>query len=163
MTRAKLRAEDILGAYFARKPPAFALKYQRRTGRKAEGLRFEKKAQEMLCGLSDLYLPSPWIVYLTEGGRPNWCQPDGLDLNYRTGLITIVEIKYSHTRDSHAQLRGVYEPVVRRLFPRPAWGVRVVELVKWFDPDVKYPEPIEMIPNPLQHTSQKVGVHIWRP
>lgn len=163
MSRAKLKAEDILSAHFSRKPPAFAQRPARRTGRKAEGLRFEAKAQEMLRAKSDLYLPSPWIVYLTEGGRPNWCQPDGLNLDYRTGIVTIIEVKYSHTADSHRQLRGIYEPVVRHMFSRPWWGVRLVELVKWFDPDVRYPEPFDMCPDPFAHSGTRIGVHIWRP
>ena len=109
-----------------------------------------------------MYLPSPWLLYVVEG-RPLWCQPDGLHFDVAKGRITICEIKLKHTADSQRQLRGVYEPVVRRMFSRPGWGVSLVEVVKWYDPDVTYPEPHTLISDPFAHTGNKIGVYVWRP
>lgn len=154
--------DDIQSATFTRHVPAFARARPRSKGRKAEGLRYERKVQHVLEARSEWYLPSPWILYVV-GGRPHWCQPDGIHFDVSAGLITIVEIKLSHTPDAHRQLRGVYEPCIRRMFPRPAWGVRLVEVVRWFDPDVKFPEPTTMTADPFAVPAPGIHVCILRP
>jgi len=153
-------AAEIQSAHFC-PPPSFASRRSPKKGRKAEGLRFEAKAQKALCAESDLYLPGPWIIFIA-GGRPFWCQPDGLHFDVQRGVITIIEIKHSHTAEAHRQLRGTYEPVIRCMFPRPSWGVRLVELVHWFDPDIRFPEPIHLCPEPFAHSGPLIGVHVWR-
>lgn len=161
MTNRRYSLEDIQSAHFC-PPPSFATGTRARKGRKGEGLRYEAKVQQYLCELSDLYLPSPWIIYIVEG-RPQWCQPDGLHLDYKRGVVSIIEVKLTHTADAAKQLRGVYEPVVRRIFPRPAWGVRLIEVTRWFDPDIKFPEATSMAADPFAHSGSNIGVHIWRP
>lgn len=143
-------------------PPSFAQRRPPKRGRKAEGLRFEAKAQAYLAGKSLLYLPSPWIRYLVDG-KACWCQPDGLHFDLQRGRLTIVEIKYSHTAEAHRQLRGVYAQVIARMFPAHLWAVRLVEVVKWYDPDVRFPEATVSCSDPFKHDSTAIGVHIWRP
>ena len=161
MTKRFHLPDDIQSAHFCR-PPAFAQRAGKRIGRKGEGLRYEAKAQAELTLRSEWYLPGPWIIYLV-GGQPFWCQPDGLHFDIPRGIVTIVEIKLSHTSDAQRQLRGVYEPVIRRMFPRPSWGVRLIEVTKWFDPDVRFPEPTAMCADPFAHSGPAIGVHILRP
>jgi hypothetical protein len=161
MTKRFHLAEDIQSAHFCSKPPSFAGRQSAKRGAKADGLRYERKVQEVFYA-SDWYLPGPWILYVVAGA-PYWCQPDGLHFDLSRGHITVVEIKLKHTPDSQRQLRGVYEPVLRRIFARPAWGVSLVEVCKWYDPDIRYPERHEMISDPFNHFSTHIGVHILRP
>lgn len=161
MTKRFHLPEDIQSAHFCKVPPSFAVRQGKRKGAKGEGIRYESKVQALFSD-RDMYLPGPWILYVVEG-RPFWCQPDGLHFDINRGLITIVEIKLKHTADSQRQLRGVYEPVVRRLFPRPGWGVALVEVVKWYDPDIHYPEAHVMCADPFTHQGSKIGVHVCRP
>ena len=151
----------IQSAHFC-EAPAFSLRSRPRKGRKAEGIRFETKAQAYLEGKSEFYLASPWIIFIADG-KPHWCQPDGILLDPEAGILTIVEIKYSHCAEAHRQLRQVYAPVLGRIFPPHLWTFRLVELVKWYDPGVAFPEPVALCPDPFKHTGAKIGVHIWRP
>lgn len=154
-------ASTIQSAHFC-EAPAFSLRQRKRTGRKAEGIRFETKAQAHLEARNEFYLASPWIIFISDG-KPHWCQPDGICIDVAAGIITIVEIKYSHTAEAYRQLRQVYAPVLGRIFPPGLWTFRLVELVKWFDPSVVFPESVVMCPDPFTHRSERIGVHIWRP
>lgn len=154
--------EDIQSAHFCRAVPSFALRNGNRKGRKGEGLRYERKVQDVLTASSEWYLPSPWIIYVVAG-RPYWCQPDGIYFDVASGRIVICEIKLSHTPDAHRQLRGVYWPCLQRMFPQPAWRVHLVEICKWYDPDVKFPEHTLMCKDPFDHNNSVIGVHILRP
>lgn len=156
-----VREDAIQSVHFC-PPPAWALAHRAKRGRKAEGLRYERKALAYLEAKSEWFLPSPWLIYII-GGRPHWCQPDGLHFDLVRGIITVVEVKYSHTTDAYRQLRQVYRPVLGRLFPAPDWTIRLVEMVKWYDPDIRFPERTEMCPDPLRHDAECIGVHIWRP
>lgn len=162
MTKRFHLLEDIQSAHFCKEAPSFAARNARRKGAKADGIRYEEKAQQHFCDRSEMYLPGPWILYVVEG-RPFWCQPDGLHFDVQRGHITVCEFKLKHTPDSQRQLRGVYEPVIRRMFQRPAWGVSLVEICKWYDPDVTYPEQHHLIADPFNHFSPLIGVHIWKP
>jgi hypothetical protein len=161
MTGRAFTLEEIQSAHFTSEP-AFAGNRKAKKGRKAEGIRYEKKAQEHLCALSDYYLPSPWIIFIANG-KPHWCQPDGIHFDFNRGVLTIIEVKYSHTAEAQRQLRHVYAPVLRRMFPAALWTIRLVELVKWYDPDIKFPEKTVMCPDPFAHQLHAIGVHIWRP
>lgn len=162
MTKRFHLAEDVQSATICPRAPSFAVRTSARKGAKADGLRYERKVQDHLSALSDHYLVGPWILYVIEG-RPFWCQPDGLHFDVARGLVTIVEIKLRHTPEAQRQLRGVYEPVIRRMFPHPFWGVRLVEVCRWFDPDTRFPEPFTMIDEPLAHKSQTIGVCVCKP
>lgn len=155
----KFSEDDVQSAHFCTEPSF--VRTGRRRGRRADGLRYEKKANEHLCSLSDLYLPGPWIIYVVAG-KPYWCQPDGLNLDYKRGVVTIVEVKLNHTAEA-IKLRDVYEPVVRRIFQRPQWGVKLVEVTRWYDPDVPFPEATSLCARPFEHMANSIGVHIWRP
>ncbi len=135
------------------------------SGRKAEGIRYEFKAQEYLLCNSDFYLPSPWFYY-KGNNRLRWCQPDGLLFNFRTGHLIIVEIKYNHTSDAWWQLRKLYFPIIVRIFPPELWTISVLEVVKWYDPATHFPEQLRLIAKPDEAFGLPqgiTGVHIWRP
>lgn len=104
------------------------------------------------------YLASPWLRFTDEAGQ-HWCQPDGL-LHTPTGVI-IIEVKYQHTVDAYNQLRLLYEPVVSVLIPESR--LSVLEVVKWYDCDLVFPEPARLIRNIDEHSGHEFGVHIWKP
>lgn len=106
----------------------------------------------------EAYHPSPWVRFIDDSGQ-HWCQPDGL-LKLPHGLV-IVEFKYQHTVDAWAQLRMLYEPVVRVLYPEVP--LAVLEIVKWFDCAVKFPEPVKLVKDVAAHLTPEFGVHIWKP
>lgn len=104
------------------------------------------------------YLPSPWVRFVDVSGA-HWCQPDGI-LSLGHGL-TIVEFKYQHTIDAWSQLRLLYEPVINVL--HPGQPVRVLEIVKWYDCAIAFPEPVKLVKDVAAHLTGDFGVHIWKP
>ena len=152
-------AGRVLSANFA-KPPA--LRRKRYTGRRLEGVRYEKKVQEYLEGLyGDRYIPSPWLRFFA-GNKWRWCQPDGILLDFLHGVITVVEVKYQHTSDAWWQVRQLYIPVLRELFPEKLWRFEACEVVKWYDPATVFPENTVLALEPsMAHPAFKI--HIWRP
>lgn len=160
-----LPAGLVQWAQFAQRTPHFG-QPKRLTGRRLQGVKYERLVQSMLDKLwGYTYLPLPWLRFEGSSGV-HWCQPDGILFNLELGVLTIVEVKYQHTTDAWWQMRKLYEPVLRKLFPEELWEIKVLEVVKWFDPDVRWPEPIRMLSNPglAQHLEPGVtGVHIWKP
>jgi len=103
----------------------------------------------------------PWFIFQANGHpERRWCQPDAMIVNIRTGLITLVEIKLRHTSLAWWQLRHLYTPVIRTLFPAPNWEIAMVEIVRWFDPNIAFPERFKMLPDLTKVTSQGFHVHI---
>jgi hypothetical protein len=141
------------------KPPGFIYGRGAR-GARAGGIRYERKAQELLQHRYDgRYLPSPWIRFSTEGGF-RLCQPDGLLFDVKRGRLTVLEIKLKHTSDTYYQLLQFYVPVLAFLFPRALWEIRCCEIVKWYDPGVAFPFPTQLRENPEDSELDHIGVHI---
>lgn len=138
----------------------------KRTGRRLQGVKYEAKVQEMLIAkFTGNYLPSPWLYFKGSSGV-HWCQPDGLLFDVQNGIITIIEVKYQHTTDAWWQVRRLYEPVLREIFSEMLWDFRMLEIVKWYDPDVRWPEPLRLV-SEVEHAANldfdTTGVHIWKP
>lgn len=147
-------------AFLSDTPPSF-IKRSRYTGRRAEGVRYERKAQVMLKErYGQPYIPSPWLCF-SEDGRVRWCQPDGLLLYPRLNRGIILEIKYSHTPRAWWQVRKLYTPVLQKLMPGIEF--RACEIVKWFDPAVVFPEPTAFTDDPALMGADAFGIHIWTP
>lgn len=142
--------------------PSF-LRQSKPKGRRAQGLRYEKKVLEYLANSCHApLLPSPWIQFQeSETSKYRWCQPDGLLINPWKGIIILVEVKYQHTPDAWWQLRHLYGPVVSYLFPH--YEIRMAEVCKWYDPAISFPERIDMLPAVERAGVEKIGVHIWKP
>lgn len=144
------------------RPPFIA--HRKYKGRRAEGMRYERKIQaHLMFEYPEMYVPSPWLHFKAEGAdKFRWCQPDGLIVDLPRGIITCVEIKYSHTSDAWWQTRRLYIPVLESIFPPPSWTIQVCEVVKWFDPSTIFPEAVELASEP-NRPSKKFKVHICRP
>lgn len=116
------------------------------------------------------YVPSPWFRFancLDQFARSHsqsrhiaWCQPDGLDIDIKRGLITVVEFKLQHTSAAWWQTRRLYEPVVRRVFGG-LWDFAIVEIVKWYDPDVAFPERFSFISSLADAAPGRFHVLVW--
>lgn len=141
-------------------PPA--IRKKRYTGRRLEGIRYERKVHERLELLyGDRYMASPWLKFFAEG-KWRWCQPDGLLFDLKRGRITIVEVKYQHTSDAWWQVRQLYQPVLEQIFPKNLWEYDACEVVKWYDPVTLFPERVVLAQEVcMKHPAFKV--HIWRP
>ena len=154
-------AGEVLAASFATPP---AIRKRRYTGARLAGVRYERKVQEYLQTFyGDRYIASPWLRFFPreEGARWRWCQPDGILIDLAKGRITIVEVKYQHTSDAWWQVRHLYLPVLRKMFPEAYWEFDFCEVVKWYDPATPFPEKTVLAQEvSMKHPSFKV--HIWR-
>ena len=144
--------------------PQFIKPYKVR-GVRAAGMRYEKKVQRYLLDtFPHHYIASPWFTFeKNDGAKRIWCQPDGLLIDIRAGLITIIEVKLRHTSDAWWQTRQLYLPVVRRLFGTSRWDYNILEIVRWYDPDTLFPERYKLCPEIGNLPVDKFGVHIWKP
>lgn len=152
-------AGRVLSANFSTPP---AIRKRRYTGRRLQGIRYEKRVHEYLYSLyGEQYISNPWIKFFA-GGSWRWCQPDGLIFFPEAGRITIVEVKYQHTSDAWWQVRQLYQPVLASMFPEKLWHFDACEVVKWYDPATLFPERIVLAQEVgMKHPAFKV--HIWRP
>ena len=141
-------------------PPHFAKEWKR-GGRRGEGIRYERRVQGFLAGSYNWrYLAGPWFRYCRADGKLSWCQPDGLLFNFQEGIITIVEIKLSHTEKAWWQLRKLYEPVLRVAFPQPYWRFALLEVVSSCDPHKAFPERFGFVSRPHETAPGGLSVHI---
>ena len=124
-----------------------------------KGHAHERRVAEHLEG-NEWVVYGPWIEYCTQGGRISTCQPDFLVFNPSRGVITILEAKLRHCPEAYFQLRNLYAPLLKFLFP--AWEIRLQEVVRWYDRLEHFPgehvlrEKLLDAPPPHQ-----IGVHIF--
>lgn len=160
-----LAAVEVRGARILDKQPPF-IKRGKPSGRFAVGLRYEREVHEYLSllalGRPELeFLQSPWIEFTDRTGR-RWCQPDAVVLQRESKIGIILEVKYQHCSDAWFQLKELYFPVLRKIFPGFVFGL--VEVVHWHDPTVKFPERYDFTPDPLSvRHANLVSVHIYNP
>jgi hypothetical protein len=124
-------------------------------GAKRAGVLFENKVNDALTAKHSEYLSGLGFTFSDNGVR-GICIPDGV--LYDPGRLVIVEIKLRHCIDAWHHLRRLYAPVVSLAYQRP---VCCVEIVKYFDRNVKFPEPIKLIRSLEEATEGCLGVLIW--
>ncbi len=136
---------------------------RRSKGARAAGVRYERKAQEMLRRrFAETYVASPWFSFLNGSNeKRKYCQPDGLIIDIPHNRIIIVEIKLKHTDLAWWQTRHLYEPVIRAKLGGD-WDYSIVELVRWYDPATMFPERHMMLEEITAVKPGRFGVHIWR-
>lgn len=162
-----MQGQAVTWAQFAAEPPSF-IAGSKITGAKRQGLNYEKRAQlyietyiarnSSLPGIE--YVRSPWLCYKSLGnnGKLSYCQPDGIILQRDALRGVIVEIKLQHTSEAYFQTRHLYQPVLEKIFPEFTFSV--LEVTKWLDPHIKFPEPF-IHAESLLHFDAKFGVHIY--
>lgn len=167
-----LPAGFVVWAQFFPGEPPFT-KSSKPRGSRADGVRYETKTQEYLKqtvakeeGLE--LIQSPWLVFKSgsRDARDRFCQPDSLIVNKEAKHITIVEVKLQHTSFAWWQVRQLYEPVLRRIYTNHTFSA--LEIVKWLDPSVAFPETFYYAKSPLDRgeeneSKSRFGVHIFDP
>lgn len=155
-------AQNILWTKLHASPPPW-IKRKKPRGRKAQGIRYERKVLDHLEETNPLpLLRSPWVEFGEEGSnRPRWCQPDGILLDPWEGKATLLEVKYQHTAAAWWQLHELYLPVVSHFLP--GWSLSLVEVCKWFDPAISFPTRPAMLPTLEAARQEILGVHILKP
>jgi hypothetical protein len=156
-------AEAVDWAAFAANAPHFGGRKNRSSPAQKAGLRYERKAQVYLEEMyPNNYVASPWIVFrLRHEPMVRWCQPDGLVVDPQESKLTIIEIKLRHMAEAYTQMTGIYDPVIRKIFP-PNWRIRHCEVVRYYDPDSLFPVPVQLVTDPLMTPAGRFAVHIWR-
>jgi hypothetical protein len=158
-------AHAVRHAEFMLDPPLGLESAQRHSPAQKRGLRYQEQVLETLDGLGafKLFVPSPWIEFQDYHGR-RICQPDGLGFHETAHgpVATVFEIKLSHTIMAYWQLRRLYEPVVRHMFPE--YEVRVCEVTRTFDPALPWPEDIALCLelDSVKQLTDAFGVIQWR-
>lgn len=163
-------AGEVIWAQFAPEPPSFKSN-EKMKGKRHEGMLYEVKAQEYIQETVEeekisnkelSYLRSPWITFKSNGDTQNqlrFCQPDGVLIDLAKKHITMIEIKLQHTSDAWWQLRELYEPVLRHIYQ--GFTFSAVEVVRWLDPHVAFPEIFHFAPSVLGVRKNSFGVHIF--
>lgn len=113
-------------------------KRRRTTAAQKYGKKYEGRVLSFLATRFDNIRSGPWIRFATERDSYRLCQPDALLVGSKSAEITIVEVKVRHTLDAYWQLRYLYAPVVKAIFP--SHKIRLLEIVKSFDGGIHYPE-----------------------
>lgn len=133
---------------------------------RAAGRRYERKVHRRLgevygaTSLGPLYTPGQWIEFRERGqSRNRWAQPDGLLLDLSRGLLTIVEVKLRHMVKAWWWLRHIYQPLLSFIFP--SWGIALLEVVRYYDPCVTWPEDVRLVREPDLLRAGQCGCHIW--
>lgn len=151
----------VTTAHMQLTPPPF-IRPHRYTGRRAQGVRYEKHVHMMLSQrYPGQHVQGPWLRFYSNG-KPRWCQPDALLVDITQGRIVVLEVKYQHTADAWWQLNHLYVPVLRAMFPPTLWALSTCEIVKWYDPATWFPCRVAMLSDPMMSKGNEFGVHIWR-
>jgi len=124
------------------------------------GLRYERKVKQYLTGFFPDIILGPWLLFDCGSGR-RYCQPDALLLGDRG--VAILEVKLRHMPEAYWQLRHLYEPVVRVIYPK--LPVCVVEICRSYDPATPFPEEVRVIKSlgDVWELDDKMGVLVWTP
>ena len=95
---------NIVWAEVLTETPPFALPpFSNDTPARQAGRRYEQQVHEHLLALYPTgYIPGPWIRFSDKARKErfSWCQADGWLIDFRRGLITIIEVKVRHTPDA---------------------------------------------------------------
>lgn len=157
--------KEVLWARWLLEPPPF-LKKKRKCakGAKRNGQKYEECAQKYLTEVyGNNYIPGPWFKFFDKGTEQlKWCQPDGLLIDVKRGLITIVEIKLKHTSRAWWQLEKKYLPVLKHIFGED-FKFAMVEMVKWYDCAETFPCEVTLRPHIHDARPTHFQVTIWRP
>lgn len=161
-------AGDVTWAAFIPGSPSF-ISSKKVSGTRAQGVRYEKRAQAYLKRMIDLtgtagesLLQSPWLAFKANGSlRERYCQPDAVLVDTSNKHITIFEVKLQHTSAAWWQVRQLYEPVLRVIYP--GFSFSAIEIVKWLEPKTTFPETFFYAENIFARDGSKFGVHIYDP
>lgn len=133
----------------------------RARGARKAGLVYEKWFKERMREKhGGNFKPGQWFAYRVSGERERFCQIDGLLFHPSRNQIIICESKLRHTADAYFQLVQLYLPVVRRVYGS-GFEYPLLEVCKWFDPDIAFPAPVKLNGDELNLDPSAFSVKIW--
>lgn len=149
---------DPRGTCFAN---AGGFNYTGNTEAQRSGVRYENKVFRFLKKIWPSCRINPLLDFY-DGRERRRCRPDVLHFDFEKGLGLIIEVKIQHVPDAWWQLRKLYQPVVSQLYGKHI-PLRVMEIVRSYDPAVPFPEEVEVLTR-LEDIwdCEKMGVFIWR-
>lgn len=157
-------AGTVLWAEVMNEPPTWISNKSTVRGARAKGLMYERKAHAHFGSIyGEAYIPNPWIQFKNSQQQLRWAQPDALLFDFKQGILTIVEYKYQHTALAWWQLVELYLPLIKKLYPRKLWIVRLLEVVRYYDPCVMFPCEHTILKSISDLFPDQVGVYIWKP
>lgn len=123
------------------------------------GIAYEERIHDVLSAIYGInYRASPAILF-NDGMRLRRAIPDGL---LRIGgSLVVIEVKLSHTEKAWWQLRRLYGPLCAAL-ALPGTPIHYVEICRTYDPEVKFPEPHDIVTSLHRLPLNRVGVLQWR-
>ena len=129
-------------------PPGFVKRSlargTKRSNAISRGLDYEERVHRAFkTKYGKYYVSNAWIAYReTKTGKKRYASPDAVLFFPEEKRIKLIEIKLTHTIRAWWQLRKMYEPLIRKIFP--GWKVEVVEVCsKYFK--TTWPEKIDWI------------------
>lgn len=157
------RFRSAEGAVDARREisgPFAAPSLRGKTSAQKIGIRYERKVLKELGAIhGPEFSPSQWFSYRVPNDTARrWCQVDGF-LSTSSG-ITLFEVKSRFSSDAWYQLRRLYEPVVRGVFPTVP--LRLVVVCRSFDPWTPFPEAYTLIESFDNLVDHSINVLPWR-
>jgi len=134
----------VVGLRAARLARGPGWKPSRVRGLKAKGLAFERKVLKQLKEFFGFaFEPGPWIQFEDANGA-GFAQPDGV-IAFLTHMV-LIEVKLSETPSAAQELRGLYAPLVRKIWKKP---VALLQVFKYCGKsDIEFPvEILTLRPN----------------
>jgi hypothetical protein len=124
------------------------------------GLAYERKALKMIENeLDTLICPHPTFRYNSGHGLDQYAIPDAIYL--KDEVLTIFEIKLSHSADAWHQLNNLYKPIVQKAYPH--LHINLCEVCRNYDRSIKLPR-VEFVDDLARFASSKqdkFGIYIW--
>ncbi len=111
---------EIEWASKAERPSAFGIS-PRASGVRLKGLQYERAVGR---ALGPGWQHGLWFKFCDEGGV-GYCQPDFIRVLPTT--VVVLECKLTDVMEAKGQLLGLYLPVMRHLYSRPARGIIVAK------------------------------------
>lgn len=126
------------------------------------GARYESKVHvELEKQFKHRYEKAPLLSYIDQIGGAA-CIPDAILRN--PGRILAIEVKSQHMAESHWQLRGRYEPILRWIFPEQS--ILLLEICRSLDAAAPYPESYTSVEDISQFVESgkdgELGVLQWK-
>lgn len=136
----------------------FSAKDGGHSGSQKAGLRYERSACRYLKATFPNVLIGRAIHFVDELG-PRTCIPDAVI--HCPQFVIVVEIKLQHMPEAWWQLRRLYEPVLKVIYPGSP--IACVEMVRSFDASMPFPEKVDFFDDLHDVNPDKFGVFRWTP
>lgn len=124
------------------------------------GLQYERRALKMLQGeLPFEICPHPTFRFNSGARLSQFAIPDAIYIE--GSVLTVFEIKLSHSADAWHQLNSLYKPIIQKAYPHI--HINLCEICRNYDRSIKLPR-VEFVDNLtcfVSTPSDRFGIYIW--